>query len=404
MRFKFIQNTQEIIKSFQERTQDRQKRRRFISLQPGTSPIGNVLISYILEPFLLKSLPHNHTQYWECQQIAQTFLNMGYAVDIIRYDNDAFIPEKDYKFFIETRWNLQRCHPYLSSDCIKIFHADTAHILFHNAAEANRLLALQKRRGVTLKSQRYEPPNHALENADYVTVLGNEFTINTFTYANKPIYRIPISSQFTYPWNESKDFDACRRNFLWIGSKGLVHKGLDLLLEAFSQMPEYHLTICGAINQETDFAAAYNQELYHTPNIHTFGWVDIGSQEFINLTNNCLGVVYPSCSEGGGGCVINCMHAGLIPLVSYEASVDIADRYGVIFPESSVTEIKNTVQRIAKLPTSVLKNMSRSAWEFARQNHTQEKFATTYHQTIQSILANHPNQQRLVSHTTVHYA
>ena len=51
-----------------------------------------------------------------------------------------------------------------------------------------------------------------------------------------------------------------------------------------------------------------------------------------------MALVYPSCSEGGGGCVINCMHAGLIPVVSYESSVDISHDCGVIFKENSVEE------------------------------------------------------------------
>lgn len=90
--------------------QTRRKRRMMVSLKPGQRAIGNVVISYIVEPFLLKvdeSLPISHTHYWECLQIAKTFLEMGYCVDVIRCDNDVFIPQKDYAFFIETRWNLQ---------------------------------------------------------------------------------------------------------------------------------------------------------------------------------------------------------------------------------------------------------------------------------------------------------
>lgn len=110
--------------------------------------------------------------------MAQTFLHRDYCVDVIEYNNDIFLPQKEYAFFIETRSNLQRCAPLLNKDCIKIFHADTAHMLFHNAAEANRLLALQQRRGITLAPQRFEPPNQALEHADCATVLGLEkFTL-----------------------------------------------------------------------------------------------------------------------------------------------------------------------------------------------------------------------------------
>ena len=78
--------------------------------------------------------------------------------------------------------------------------------------------------------------------------------------------------QLFYPWPEAKDFEACRTRFLWLGSRGMVFKGLDLVLDAFVQMPEYHLTVCGPVAKEKDFEQVYYQELYHTSNIHTYGW------------------------------------------------------------------------------------------------------------------------------------
>lgn len=371
-----------------DKIQGRLERRRMISLEPNQPAVGNVLISYVVDPFTLKpgeSVPTSHTQHWECLQMAKTFLDFGYNVDVIWFHNDVFIPKKDYAFFIETRWNLQRCVPFLNQDCIKIFHSDTAHILFHNAAEANRLLGLQQRRGITLSPRRFEQPNKAIEYADCATVLGNEFTMNTFKYANKPLHRIPISAPTLYPWPD-KDFAACRKNFLWFGSGGLVHKGLDLLLDAFSQMPDYNLTICGPINKEKEFEAAFYKELYQTPNIHTVGWVDVTSQKFIDIVNSCLAIVYPSCSEGGGGCVINCMHTGLIPIVSYESSVDVSDDYGVILKENSVEEIKKSIENISQLDPLQLEQMAKNSWEFVRENHTREHFVQVYRETIEKIM------------------
>jgi glycosyltransferase involved in cell wall biosynthesis len=401
MATKLFQSTVNIVNRLTHKVKSRQKMRRTASLQPNQSAIGNVLISYIVEPFLLKSgepMPNSHTHYWEVYQMAQTFLEMGYCVDIIQFYNDIFLPQKEYAFFIETRWNLDRCAPFLNKDCIKIFHADTADTLFHNAAEANRLLALQQRRGVTLLPRRYERPNQGLEHADYATVLGNEFTMSTLRYAQKPLYRVPISTQVVYSWLEEKDFDACRQNFLWFGSGGLVHKGLDLVLEAFAQMPDCHLTICGPISKETDFVEAFYQELYQTPNIHTVGWIDLNSQKFKNILDNCIGIVYASCSEGGGGSVINCMHAGLIPIVSYEASVDVEEDYGVLLKESSIQEIKSAVQNLSKLPTKKLKEMARKSWEVVRENHTKEKFAQNYRKTIETILKNHSQKNQVKIH------
>ncbi len=40
---------------------------------------------------------------------------------------------------------------------------------------------------------------------------------------------------------------------MWFGSGGMIHKGLDLVLEVFARMQEYHLHICGPVHHEEDF-------------------------------------------------------------------------------------------------------------------------------------------------------
>lgn len=367
-----------------------------VSLKPKQPSKGNVLLSYRIEPFLLKPgqpMPNDHTWYWEVWQIAQTFLDMRYNVDVIQFHNDKFVPQKDYAFFIDIRHRMEALAPKLNKDCIKIFHVDIANMVFRNAAECNRLLELQQRRGITLTPQRFEMPNLGIEYADCATVLGNDFTVGTFQYANKPMYRIPISSPVVYPYPEHKDFAAVRKNFLWFGGSALVLKGLDLVLDAFAQMPEYHLTVCGPIANDKQFEKAFYKELYETPNIHTYGWIDVSSPEFIKVTNNCLGLVYPSVSEGQSGAVISCLHAGLIPILSYESGVDVHD-FGVIFDNLSLEQIKAKVKNISNLPVEDLKLMSRKAWEYARTNHTKEKFTQAYKNAVEQMLKHHKSQKQ----------
>ena len=263
-----------------------------------------------------------------------------------------------------------------------------AHPLFNNAATMSRLLALQQRKGITLPAIRFDPPTLAIEHADCAVVLGNEFTINTYRYANKPIFRVPISAPFAYPWPEQKDFEACRRHFLWFGSHGFVHKGLDLVLDAFVEMPDYHLTVCGPIGQdiEKDFEKAFHKALYETSNIRTLGWVDIGRPEFTQIADGCVGLIYPSCSEGQSGGVVTCMHAGLIPILSYESGVDV-DEFGFLLEDGSVEKIRDSIRMVASLSAQALKERARQAWEFARANHTREKFAEEYRKLVDRIIS-----------------
>jgi glycosyltransferase involved in cell wall biosynthesis len=362
-----------------------------VNLKPDMQPVGSVLLSYVVEPFLLKPgqpVSNAHTHDWESLEIGRTFLEMGYDVDVISYLNKDFVPNKIYNIFIAARTNFDRIAKHLNADCLKIVHLDTAHWLYNNHAAYSRLLAVQRDKGVTIHGRRIVEANWAIENADCATILGNHFTIETYQYAKKPIYRVPISSTSIYPWNDEKDYQACKKRFLWFGGHCLVHKGLNLALEAFSEMPEYHLTVCGPVNETENFKRAYHDELFETPNIDTVGWVDVDSEKFMKIANGCIGVIYPSCSEGGGGSVITCMHAGLIPVVSYSASVDV-DEFGVILKDLTVGEIKSAIEQLSSLETTEIRRRSRQAWEYARKNHTRENFAETFRKVIRTIIDNH---------------
>jgi glycosyltransferase involved in cell wall biosynthesis len=378
-------------KSVKRRIRNAYVNNRVVSLKPEGPSRGDVLLSYVVEPFLLKPgqpVPHWHANYTESTLMAKTFVDMGYGVDVIDYTNHVFVPRKDYAVLIDSRSNLERLGPRLASDCVKIAHIDVAHILFQNAAESRRLLELQQRRGVTLTPRRFERPNLAIENAHCGVIIGNEFTMSTFRYARKPLYPVPVISPVLFPWPEQKDFEASRRRFLWFGSGGLVRKGLDLVLEAFAKMPQYHLTVCGPIDKEKDFENAYRKELYETANIRTVGWVDIKSSIFQEIISTCLGLVFPSCCEGQSGGVVMCLQAGLIPIVSCESGVDV-DGCGQILRTCTIDEITQSVRSIADLPPSVLEGMSRNAWSYARANHTDRRYVEVYRKAIDSVLRSH---------------
>jgi glycosyltransferase involved in cell wall biosynthesis len=361
---------------------------KLITLEPEQPSRGKVLFSYIINGFLLKPgkpVPINHTNIWQSLRMAETFVELGYTVDVISWKNDTFIPKGDYSAFVDVRRNLERITPLLNRDCVKIAHLDTAHILFHNAAEARRLLELQERRGIILTPHRFELPNLAIEHADVATTGGNDFTVNTFKYANKPIYKLPSPCAITYDWINGKNWDACRKRFLWFSSSGLVHKGLDLVLDTFLRLPDCHLTVCAPLERETDFLRVYHKELYETPNITAIGWVDLRSQQFKDITASCAAAIHISCSEGGAPAVKNCMHAGLIPVASYESAVDVED-FGFILNNCAVDNIEKTIRYITSLPRSELEARSRRAWEFARRYHTRENFAKIYRRVISEIL------------------
>ena len=358
-----------------------------VILNSAKSNGKNVLLSYITRPFIVRENDpsfYSHTNTWECLQIAKIWLNHGFNVDVIDWDNSSFIPRKDYHVFIDIHSNMERLAPLLKEDCLKILHITGAHWRFQNAAELKRIEDLYIRRGIRLQPRRQVPPSNGIECADCATILGNKFTKDTFAFAGKPLFSIPLSTTIQFPYHK-RDFHNIRNSFLWFGSSGMVHKGLDLVLDAFSQLPSCKLTICGPVKNEPDFEAAYYKELYRTPNIKTLGFIDIRSEKFQEIIQKTSALIYPSCSEGQAGSVVTCLHAGLIPIISYESGVDIDD-FGILLKNNSVDEIIEIVKDFSKKDGTILEQMSRDAWNYARTNHTREKFSECYNNFVTKIL------------------
>lgn len=167
----------------------------------------------------------------------------------------------------------------------------------------------------------------------------------------------------------------------------MVHKGLDLTLEAFADMPEMNLTICGPVEDEKDFVKAYRHELFETSNIRLVGWVDADGAALREILDTSIATILASCSEGQSGAVVTCMHAGGIPIVSRECGIDVRDDFGIALETCSVAEIQAAVRRIARLPTDKLEQMSRAALKFAQTNNTRERFSAAYRDVLRKLVA-----------------
>lgn len=365
------------------------------SLVPDGHPVGRVLISYIPDAILLSDneVSAEHTHYWECRHIARSFLAQGYAVDVVHFADSQFVPTHAYDILISARTNLERLARHMPPHCLKIAHLDTAHFLTHNANALRRLVGIRDRHGFTLHNNRVLEDNWAIEAADLGCVLGNEFTAASYRFAGKPIHKIPLSTVRTFDWDDAKNFQTCRDTFLWFGSGGFAHKGLDLVIDAFQDLSELKLAICGPVDVEPRFTRAFDQQMFYTSNIETIGWIDVTGQAFTDLTRRTLATIYPSCSEGGGGSVITCMHAGLIPVVTRQASVDVGD-FGVMLESASVDDVRKAALQLSQAPAEELRERARSAWEYAQSHHTREIFAEHYDRFVRDVVLPDLKQRR----------
>jgi glycosyltransferase involved in cell wall biosynthesis len=350
---------------------------------------GNVLLSYGTEIYKRiqqgKGFVDWHSTSWENYHLSKAFLDRGYDVDVIDYLNPNFTPKKDYAVFIDVMTNLGALSKRVNSDCIKIFFPAFSHWIFNNAEEYARLAQIRDRRSAGLIPRALISPGYSLETANFVLQRGNGYNQESFAFAKKTMLPISSSSTLNMEWDSRKNFAKARNNFLWLGSRGAAHKGLDLVLEAFRDLPEFRLAICGSVEKEKDFCSAYFDELYNTPNIEVKGWIDTSSSEFAEIANASIALIFPSCSELSAGTAITCMHAGLIPIISEPVGVDTED-FGYILKESSIEEIKSTIVTVATKSESELEETSRATWEFARKRYTKEAYLSSLESAIDTIL------------------
>ena len=228
-----------------------------MTLAPPGEPVGRLLLSYVIDPFFAASegrIAYAHTQDWESWAMAHTWRELGFTVDVIHWTNSRYLPRRPLDVLIDARHNLERLAPAVGPSCLKLFHAETAHWRVNDEAQRRRLGELEQRRGIRLSRLRLVSENRGIENADAAIVLGNEWTLASYRPFGKPLYRVPISNPLLYPSPEERDFEALRGRFLWFGGIGFVHKGLDLVLDAFAGQAGLWLEVAAPLDREPDFA------------------------------------------------------------------------------------------------------------------------------------------------------
>ncbi len=183
-----------------------------------------------------------------------------------------------------------------------------------------------------------------------------------------------------------RDADKAASTFLWFGGHGLVHKGLDLVLDAFVRTPQLQLHICGPIAGEPAFAACFEVELRQTPNITCHDFVSLNSPKFRALMIQCAFVVYASCAEGGSSSVLTVAgNGGLIPVVSDASAIDIGS-FGLKISDLTSDAVQRAVEAAAGLsPAEIVCRSRASALHYATEN-SAERFAGVFKRSISQIL------------------
>lgn len=176
---------------------------------------------------------------------------------------------------------------------------------------------------------------------------------------------------------------SSKKNFLWFGSRGFIHKGVDLLLDTFRELPDFHIDFFGLDDKE--------KSLFHklrTDNSTDCGHVNVQSVDFINnvVKKHCF-LIFPSCSEGMSTSVCTCMAHGIIPIVTQESGLN---------PHPSIIELegyrveylKNVIVKVSSLPNEKILEMRHLAYVYSRENFSLKHFDDQFSNIMDEMLTN----------------
>ena len=355
-------------------------------ISPG--PIKNIfnqqfkkkaLVSFITYAIKQPSENLSHTNILECKTICNILNELEYNVDLIDYNNTELNLENIYDVIIGFGYPIENILFHKQNKNYKlIVYRNGCDQSFSDQATLLRVEEVLKKTGkLLIKSSRISPAywRAQIRFADIIIVLGNQFVSGT--YQNETSGKIISLDLFYYDVGtidfEYKDFDLARKKFLWFGSLGAIHKGLDIAIEYFSSHHDLELFICGLNLREEDFIELYRQELA-LPNIHNFGFVELQSKEFKNILNSCCAIITPSVSEGGAAANLNVIAAGgLVPLITKSSGISF-DGNEIIIEEITVSALNAAIDTFLKIPVQDLKKKSLSINKYVRDRYTFDNY------------------------------
>jgi len=344
-----------------------------------------VLLSYSTYHFNKKNYTA-HTNYSESLIIAKVFDNLGYIVDIFNNRNNYNINFDDYDIIFGGGALMYKSLEARTS-AITIYYGTGSHPWQCTDASLKRVLEFyNKTNYIAMKSTRMQDINAGLAASlcKYVLCIGNEQTKKTFIDNHcKNVSMINPTFHSLKNIEVINKESNSKNNFLYFGSYGLLHKGLDLVIDAIKKFPDCTLHICGYVDREKDFIS----KLDFPDNIVVHGFIDIESKIFKDLSRKCAFTILPSASEGIATAIITGMGRGaMIPIVTKECGIDLDD-FGIEIEKLTVKSVEMSIQESLNLSEVEIDKRSQASQQKAYEYYTlknYEKNLTNYLKNIKN--------------------
>ncbi|WP_205499624.1 glycosyltransferase [Rufibacter psychrotolerans] len=317
-----------------------------------------------------------HNIYYQFLAILKQFVDRGFVVDCI--EKDKISTEFDtakYSIILDEGDSLAYL-PKLENQK-KIFYCTGTKWNSWNEGELRRVNWFYDSYGLRVKPVRQVKPNFSDEAADFILYKGVPEQMSEFS-KNAELVQLAMPIEYE-PSEIYRDYSV--RDFIWIGGWGAVHKGLDIVIDAFEKMPEFNLHLFGSIEKESTVYSWMETKLKANKNIQYHGYADYKSSAFKKIISTCVGHVYPSAGENGCATLAQTAHYGLIPITTKEAN-NQANFLGFTIEgdtrEELVESVVENVKTVISKPDRVIRESSDEIMNFAKQVFTRDAFLTSF--------------------------
>lgn len=343
-----------------------------------------LLVSYLTHGFFLNLDNYTgRTVLLEISKIIKVFSDFGYCIDVIDC-NDVksieLIKDKKYNTifgFGEVFFRMTQLQPKATS----ILYLTEQHPEVSYREEKKRLdyfYARHKKRLPIVRSGMFYKIRHLEKKYTHVITL-SEIE--------------PLKNQYTQPYTifptgiENPNFDLeiknhyeARKGFLWLGSTGAIHKGLDLLIDIFSAREDINLHICGIHGSDRKVLNIPKKE-----NIFDHGHINIASDTFLEIIKSCSYSILPSCSEGCSTSITTSMLNGLIPVVMRDAGFNRLSDKAIFLDDYRIEYIDGILTKLSNEPPDLISAYSKKVSDFAHKEFSLSTFENNFRKIINDI-------------------
>lgn len=362
------------------------------------APNKRALLYYKTEPFVMpwKVRGYRHTNLWEIVEIVRILNRYGYVVDVVDRDAKRFVPANIYDLFLGlgAGHSGKRFSQYAQRmpQATKILIAAGPEPRLSNKLVQEQYVRFKLRHSCEIAAMRLTEGidfESFAEDTDYFMPIGEQHTFCPQSYMalGKPVLNyLPSTSpviRFLPEWLEARS----RRAFLCFAGDGFICKGVDVVVDAFADMPDIEVYVCGPPS-EPAFFEVLESKLAASPNIRYEGFIKIGGQRFEELAAHCSYVVFPSSAEGCATSIATVLRTGLLPVVTRETGIDVR-KFGIYIDGEKDNLVNETMRACRKAIEISDAEYRQRVWDCLKDSsrYTQASFTDSFEKAILTVLS-----------------